>query len=263
MLTRPASDPGDFNSTPRRGDLIHHTSHFHFSTSQSPSIPRPKRPQHAPAQQNAIDYLHDLFQRRLSSRTQSFLEALGDPPKYSGEPDYTTFFNWATSLIDWLSLAGLTSTVHDAARITIIGTTLRDSARGWFWSEVELPRRERREWTSLDVFCEVYLRFIPVWNSIVAAERFYKVQYDPEESRPARSLYERMRRVAEQMDHYPDEYSFKRTFVGALPPGLSSRLNAERSDMKGLLAAAEAHEWRVLERAAIARGHDYRRGARN
>ncbi|KAL1937594.1 hypothetical protein VTO73DRAFT_13089 [Trametes versicolor] len=198
------------------------------------------------------------------------LKNIPAPEKYQGEDDAEAFMGWLKAFLRWLALGRITGPDLDDYRVQILGQYLVKEARAWYDDVIDSIDGVGRYWNFEQAMCALYKRFIHKSTARSAADKFYHVKYRRETG--VSGLWDTMIALARKMPELPDNYSFKTTFLEALPeeivaPMLRNRnISVERSEPWELRQAALLQEDsnRVLEEHRSARcAPNTREGDRN
>ena len=178
--------------------------------------------------------------------TMKNLKGLPTPEKYGGEDDSPAFMGWLKSLLRWLALGRITGPELDTDQVHLLGQYLVKEARLWYDDAIDNFDGVGSNWDFEQSVCALYRRFVHRSTARVAADQFQKVRYRLEAG--VAGLWDELMTLARKMPTPPDDYSFKRRFVAALPgevcvPMLRHRnVSIELSDAWELRRAALQQE---------------------
>jgi len=141
-----------------------------------------------------------------------------NPPKlgkYGGQDDMEKFDDWLTQLLKYFRTFKITGYGRDRDRVLYTGLYLKGMATEWYNQEVNTPERHTGYWSFEDLICGLFKRFIHEATAQQAAINYDHMHYSPEKG--ALAFYNDLKRRAHHMVEPPDEYSFRRKFIGGLP----------------------------------------------
>lgn len=139
--------------------------------------------------------------------------------KYDGKDDAELFMSWLKQLLRWMEISQVVGPDLDETRVGLIGLFVTGPAREWYDEIVDNVLGDGTDWSFSDAVCKMYKRFIHRSTARAAAEQFETVKYDREGGVSA--LWEALLKWARKMAHWPDDYTFNRRFVNALPEEIS------------------------------------------
>ena len=137
------------------------------------------------------------------------------PGKYGGQDDIKKFDDWLTQLLKYFRTFKVTGYGRDADRILSIGLYLKGIAAKWYDQEVESPDRRINYWSFEDLICGLFKRFIHEATAQQATTNYDCTRYSTEKG--ALAFFNDMKWRAHHMVKPPDDYSFRRKFIGGLP----------------------------------------------
>ncbi|KIM70774.1 hypothetical protein SCLCIDRAFT_100538, partial [Scleroderma citrinum Foug A] len=148
------------------------------------------------------------------------------PGKYGGQDDIEKFNDWLTQLLKYFRTFKVTGYGHDVDHVLYTGLYLEGIATEWYDQEVELPDRCIDYWSFEDLICGLFKRFIHEATAQQAG---------------ALAFFNDMKRRAHRMVKPPDDYLFRRKFIGGLPHSIvktvleARGITAEHSTMDEIL----------------------------
>ena len=119
------------------------------------------------------------------------------------------------------------------------GLYLEGIAAEWYDQEVELPDRHIDYWSFKDLICGLFKRFIHEAMAQQAVTNYDCTHYSAEKG--ALAFFNNMKWRAHRMVEPPDDYSFRRKFIGGLPHSIvktvleAQGIMAEHSTMDEIL----------------------------
>lgn len=137
------------------------------------------------------------------------------PEKYSGKDDAEDFMSWLKLLLRWMELSRIVGPDLDGVRVNLLGQFLIGAAREWYDEIVDNIAHTGRIWVFEDAVCAMFTRFIHKSTARTAADKFHSAKYKKETG--VNGLFEYMVKQVLKMPSPPDDYTFNRTFVRALP----------------------------------------------
>ncbi|KAH9851010.1 hypothetical protein C2E23DRAFT_860762 [Lenzites betulinus] len=198
------------------------------------------------------------------------VKGIPTPDKYDGKDDTELFLSWLKLMLRWMELSRITGTGLDTARTNLLGQYLTGAASEWYDEVVDNTHITGRIWMFEDAVCAMFKRFIHRSTARLAAEKFHAARYHKEAG--VHGLWEYLIKWSLKMPRQPDDYTFNRRFIDALPeelyvPMLTNRNVSVEKTPPGLLKAAaldqEMSNRVVEEQRAAHRRHTPREDQRN
>ena len=158
---------------------------------------------------------------------------------YGGQDDIEKFDDWLTQLLKYFRTFKVTGYRHDADHVLYTGLYLEGIAAEWYDQEVESPDRRIDYWFFKDLICGLFKRFIHEATAQQATTNYDRTQYSAEKG--ALAFFNDMKQRAHHMVEPPDDYSFRRKFIGGLPHSIvktvleAQGIMAEHSTMDEIL----------------------------
>ncbi|TFK78139.1 hypothetical protein K466DRAFT_571029, partial [Polyporus arcularius HHB13444] len=155
------------------------------------------------------------------------------PEKYSGRDDVDEFMSWLKLLLRWMELSRVAGPELDGYRVNLLGQFLVNAARDWYDETIDNIHITGRVWVFEDAVCALFRRFIHMSNARAAADKFHAARYRKDTG--VNGLWEYMTKQTLKMPEPPDNYTFNRKFVDALPEEISipilenQRISQERT----------------------------------
>ncbi|KAI0737519.1 hypothetical protein C8Q80DRAFT_1125296 [Daedaleopsis nitida] len=143
------------------------------------------------------------------------LKNVPSPEKYNGRDDAEEFMTWLRALLRWLEIHRVVGPDLDGDRVTVLGQFLTGAAMDWYDETVDTMHPQGRVWVFEDAVCAMFKRFIHRSTARYAADKFNAARYS--KTSGINGLWEYMVKWAMKMPRYPDDYTFNRKFVEALP----------------------------------------------
>ena len=159
--------------------------------------------------------------------------------KVWGQDNIKKFDDWLTQLLKYFRTFKVTRYGHDMDHILYMGMYLEGIAAEWYNQEVELPDRCIDYWSFKDLICGLFKRFIHEATAQQAATNYNCTCYSAEKG--ALAFFNDMKWCAHCMVEPPDDYSFRRKFIGGLPHSIvktvleACRITVEHSTMDEIL----------------------------
>ncbi|KIM58608.1 hypothetical protein SCLCIDRAFT_27989 [Scleroderma citrinum Foug A] len=141
--------------------------------------------------------------------------SLPKPGKYGGQDDIEKFNDWLTQLLKYFRTFKVTGYRRDADRVLYTGLYLEGIAAEWYNQEVESPDRRIDYWSFEDLICGLFKRFIHEATAQQATTNYDRTRYSAEKG--VLAFLNDMKWHAHRMVELPDNYSFRRKFIGGLP----------------------------------------------
>ena len=136
--------------------------------------------------------------------------------KYAGEDDIELFEVWLKGLLRWLRVMRLGGPQLDEERVQLLGQFLKSKAAEWYNDTIDSSLVRAPQWTFKRAICALFERFLHHANAGTAADKFHTTKYN--KSTGVQGLWDSLVKQASRMPQRPDEYTFARKFVEALPP---------------------------------------------
>ena len=161
------------------------------------------------------------------------------PGKYGGQDDIEKFDDWLTQLLKYFRTFNVTGYGCDVDHILYTGLYLKGITAKWYDQEVELPDRCINYWSFKDLICGLFKRFIHKAMAQQAVTNYDHTHYSAEKG--VLAFFNDMKWCAHCMVEPPDDYSFRRKFIGGLPHSIvktvleARGIMAEHSTMDKIL----------------------------
>ncbi|OJT04654.1 hypothetical protein TRAPUB_4599 [Trametes pubescens] len=172
------------------------------------------------------------------------LKNIPAPEKYAGEDDAEAFLGWLKAFLRWLALGRITGPDLDDYRVQILGQYLVKEARIWYDDVIDSIDGVGKYWSFEQAVCALYKRFIHKSTARSAADKFYHVKYRRETG--VSGLWDTMIALARKMPELPDNYSFKTTFLEALPDDIVAPMLRNRN-----ISVERAEPWELRQAALL------------
>ncbi len=140
------------------------------------------------------------------------------PDKYDGHDDAEYFMSWLKCFLRWLMLNRTVGRAYDDYRTNILGQFLTGAARDWYDEVIDNEQVTGRVWIFVDTIGAMFKRFIHRSTARNAADKFLAAEYTKEGG--VNGLWEYMIKWSMKMPSTPDDYTFNRKFVDALPEAI-------------------------------------------
>lgn len=147
------------------------------------------------------------------------LKNIPSPEKYSGRDDAEEFIAWLKAMLRWLEIHRVVGYDLDGDRVTVLGQFLTGAALDWYDEIIDNIHPQGRVWIFEDAICAMFKRFIHKSTARSAADNFHATRYI--KSSGVNGLWEQLIKWAMKMPRYPDDYTFNRRFVDALPEDIA------------------------------------------
>jgi hypothetical protein len=167
------------------------------------------------------------------------------PSPYDGSSNIEVFENWLGQLLDWFRLYNLDP---DTPAMDRVRSQLLSQALTGHKEYVREAHETRKEFTFRDAVLALQKKHLHKATELEAVTRYEGLTQG---SRDVRTLYDDLKLYASRMSQKPSSYDFKRRFMKALKPSISTwvismGLSPEKSPQQDLLAAALSHEESLL-----------------
>ncbi|KIM59840.1 hypothetical protein SCLCIDRAFT_27075 [Scleroderma citrinum Foug A] len=136
------------------------------------------------------------------------------PGKYGRQDDIEKFNDWLTQLLKYFRTFKVTRYGCDMDRVLYTGLYLKDITAKWYDQEVESPDRCINYWSFKDLICGLFKRFIHEATTQQAMTNYDRMCYSAEKG--ALAFFNDMKQHAHHMVEPPDDYLFRRKFIGGL-----------------------------------------------
>ncbi|KAI0643259.1 hypothetical protein C8Q79DRAFT_1094822, partial [Trametes meyenii] len=146
------------------------------------------------------------------------IKGIPSPEKYDGKDDGESFMSWLKLMLRWMELSRITGNNLDGARTSLLGQFLTGPASEWYDDVVDNTHADGRIWVFEDAVCAMFKRFIHRSTARSAADKFHSAKYKKESG--VHGLWEYMIKWSLKMPRQPDDYTFNRRFMDALPEEL-------------------------------------------
>ncbi|KIM70936.1 hypothetical protein SCLCIDRAFT_18892 [Scleroderma citrinum Foug A] len=137
------------------------------------------------------------------------------PGKYGGQDVIEKCNDWLTQLLKYFRTFKVTGYGCDKDHILYTGLYLEDIAAEWYNQEVKLPNRCINYWSFEDLICGLFKRFIHNDTAQQAMTNYDRTCYSTEKG--VLAFFNNMKWHTHCMVEPPDDYSFRRKFIGGLP----------------------------------------------
>ncbi|OBZ66400.1 hypothetical protein A0H81_13644 [Grifola frondosa] len=175
------------------------------------------------------------------------ISKLAAPSKFEGTDDANTFEVWLQELLEYLATLRVTGPDFNRDHLRMMGSALSESASQWFFSMVQSPSRERRDWTFEATVVAMHRRFLHKKCIRSPVTNWDQMTYSASCGGVA-DLYKHLNKYAEQMFEHPSDFKFRQRFLSALPSGMCEAIvlhqghSAAMSTFRKIYAAALAYE---------------------
>ncbi|OBZ68533.1 hypothetical protein A0H81_11671 [Grifola frondosa] len=175
------------------------------------------------------------------------ISKLAAPSKFEGTDNANAFEVWLQELLEYLATLRVTGPDFDRDRLRMMGSALSGPASRWFFSTIQSPSRERRDWTFEAAVVSMHRRFLHKNVHQIASDKWDQATYSASRGGVA-DLYEHLNKYAEQMFERPSDFKFRQRFLSALPSGMCEAIvlhqghSAAMSTFRKIYAAALAYE---------------------
>ena len=143
------------------------------------------------------------------------IKGMTSPTKYAGDDNAPAFMIWTKSFLRWLEISRIAGPACDRVRVRLLGQHVDGAAQKWYDTTIDNVIGEGAHWNFEDSMCAMYTRFIKSSPARIASRKFYSAKYDPVSG--VNGLYEYLVEHAREMPVPPDDYTFSRELIRALP----------------------------------------------
>jgi hypothetical protein len=158
------------------------------------------------------------------------------PDPYASSAKLKDIEIFVSSMLRWLKLNFMLRTASQDWQLAVLGTHLTSEAQEWYMHNVEFSTQTIQTWDLETMILGLQHRFLPMLTHRHAVTDFDTVH---QSNGIVQELYNLMIKLAEQMVHPPNEYTFQQRFIEALQPSISTKVlelsyNAERHNLQQL-----------------------------
>ncbi|KZT03801.1 uncharacterized protein LAESUDRAFT_761648 [Laetiporus sulphureus 93-53] len=176
------------------------------------------------------------------------IKDLPKPEKYGGDDNREVFDAWIKSLMHCMRLARLGGPNLDEECLQILGQFLKGAASEWFNENVDDVEQDDEPWTFVKALCALFKHFLHFASTISIADQFDAVEYTKQGG--VVRLRDTLTKYARRMPVYPDNYTFARRFMDALPDKIRVSLLCDRD------VSLEGTDFPVLLQLACQQEHN-------
>jgi hypothetical protein len=126
-----------------------------------------------------------------------------------------------SNALHWLKINCMVGATSNKLQLIFLGTRLDDEAQEWYMCNVESSTHIIQQWNLETMILSLQHRFLPMLTHRHAASDFDAVHQG---NGTVQELYNLMNKLADRMIHLPDNYTFRRRFIEALWPSISTKV---------------------------------------
>jgi hypothetical protein len=141
------------------------------------------------------------------------------PEQYSDSSKLEDFEVFMSNILHWLKINGMLHATSSELQLIFLGTCLTGKAQEWYMHNVESSTCIVQQWNLEITILSLQHRFLPMLTHRHVASDFDMVHQG---NGTVQELYNLITKLADQMIHLPNNYTFRQRFIEALQPSIST-----------------------------------------